>query len=72
MAIADQFRGFNLRDPGTMPPLPKLVLLFVVFALLLGAAYAVDWQGQWDDLQAQRAEEEKLKAEYKTKKTQAM
>lgn len=72
MAIADQFRGFNLRDPGTMPLLAKLVLLLGVFILLLGAAYAVDWRAQWEDLEAQRAEEARLKSEYRIKKTQAI
>lgn len=72
MAFADQFRRVNWRDPGTLPPLPKMVMLVAILAIVVGLAYVFDWKGQWEDLELGRAEEEKLKGEYKVKKTQAI
>ena len=72
MALNDQFRNVNWRDPGTMPPLPKLVMLVGIAALVLALAYVFDWQAQWEELEHKRGEEQKLKAEYKEKKTQAV
>jgi type IV pilus assembly protein PilO len=72
MAFADQFRRVNWRDPGTLPPLPKLVMLIAILAVVIGLAYVFDWKGQWEELENGRAEEEKLKGEYKAKKTQAI
>ncbi|MCU0896430.1 MAG: type 4a pilus biogenesis protein PilO [Burkholderiales bacterium] len=70
--LSDQFKNLNTRDPGSWPPLPKVVLLLVVFAAILAAAYFLDWQGQLDELEAGRAQEAKLKDEYVMKKAQAV
>jgi type IV pilus assembly protein PilO len=71
-ALSEQFRNLNARDPGSWPPLPKVVLLLVVFAAILAAAYFLDWQGQLEELDAGRAQEAKLKEEYVAKKAQAV
>ncbi|MBS1107729.1 MAG: pilO, partial [Deltaproteobacteria bacterium] len=71
-ALSEQFRNLNTRDPGGWPPLPKVVLLAVVFAAILVAAYFLDWQGQLEELDAGRAQEAKLKDEYVAKKAQAV
>jgi type IV pilus assembly protein PilO len=71
-ALSEQFRNLNTRDPGGWPPLPKVVLLAVVFAAILVAAYFLDWQGQLEELDAGRAQEVKLKDEYVAKKAQAV
>jgi type IV pilus assembly protein PilO len=71
-ALSEQFRNLNTRDPGGWPPLPKVVLLAVVFAAILVAAYFLDWQGQMEELDAGRAQEAKLKDEYVAKKAQAV
>ncbi|MCU0804526.1 MAG: type 4a pilus biogenesis protein PilO [Burkholderiales bacterium] len=71
-AFSEQFRNLNTRDPGSWPPLPKIVLLVAVFAAILAAAYFLDWQTQLEDLDAGRAQEAKLKDEYVAKKAQAV
>jgi type IV pilus assembly protein PilO len=70
--LSDQFKNLNTRDPGSWPPLPKVVLLLVVFAAILAAAYFLDWQSQLEELDAGRAQEAKLKDEYVGKKAQAV
>jgi type IV pilus assembly protein PilO len=70
--VLDQFKNLNTRDPGSWPPLPKLGLLVLLLAAILGVAYFFDWQGQLDELEAGRAQEAKLKAEYVDKKRQAV
>jgi type IV pilus assembly protein PilO len=71
-AVLEQFRNLNTRDPGGWPPLPKLALLSLLFALVLVAAYFVDWQSQLEELEAGRRQEAKLKQEYVDKKRQAV
>src|SRR5262245_42337570 len=70
--VVDQFRNLNTRDPGSWPPLPKLLLLVGILVGVLAIAYFVDWQGQLEELDAGRAQEEKLKKEYVEKKTRAV
>jgi type IV pilus assembly protein PilO len=70
--VLDQFKNLNTRDPGSWPPLPKLGLLLLLLVAILGVAYFFDWQGQLDELEAGRAQETKLKAEYVDKKKQAV
>ena len=70
--VLDQFKNLNTRDPGSWPPLPKLGLLLLLLVAILGVAYFFDWQGQLDELEAGRAQEAKLKAEYVDKKRQAV
>ena len=71
-AVLDQFKNLNTRDPGTWPPLPKLLLLTAALVGVLVLAYFVDWQGQLDELEAGRQQEAKLKQEYVDKKRQAV
>jgi|SRR5262245_48516638 len=70
--VLDQFRNLNTRDPGTWPPLPKLVLLSLLLVGILVAAYFIDWQGQLDELDRGRQQEATLKQEYVDKKRQAI
>jgi type IV pilus assembly protein PilO len=70
--VVDQFRNLNTRDPGTWPPLPKLLLLVAILIGVLVVAYFLDWQSQLEELEAGRAQEEKLKQEYVDKKRQAV
>jgi type IV pilus assembly protein PilO len=72
MAITDQFKYANWRDPGTLPALPKLAMLAGAALAVVVAGYAFDWRDQLGDLDAGRATEEKLKQEYKQKKGQAI
>ncbi|MGE5792781.1 MAG: type 4a pilus biogenesis protein PilO [Bacteroidota bacterium] len=70
--VVDQFRNLNTRDPGTWPPLPKLLLLVAILIGVLVVAYFLDWQSQLEELEAGRAQEAKLKQEYVDKKRQAV
>jgi type IV pilus assembly protein PilO len=70
--VLDQFKNLNARDPGAWPPLPKLGLLVLLLAVILVAAYFLDWQSQLEELEAGKALEVKLKDDYKSKKTQAV
>jgi type IV pilus assembly protein PilO len=72
IAVLDQFKNLNTRDPGSWPALPKLLLLLALLAAILVAAYFVDWQGQIEALEAGRAQEAQLKEQYKDKKRQAV
>jgi type IV pilus assembly protein PilO len=72
MALADQFRYANWRDPGTLPPLPKLAILLGAAAAVVIAGYTVDWRDQLGELDAGEAAEVKLKQEYQVKKAQAV
>ena len=70
--VLDQFKNLNTSDPGSWPALPKLGLLLLLLLVILVAAYFLDWQGQIEELEAGRAQETKLKAEYVDKKKQAV
>jgi len=72
IAVLDQFKNLNTRDPGSWPALPKLILLLALLAGILVAAYFFDWQGQIEQLDAGRAQEVQLKEQYKDKKRQAV
>lgn len=70
--VLDQFKNLNTSDPGSWPALPKLGLLLLLLIVILAVAYFFDWQGQLEELEAGRAQETKLKAEYVDKKKQAV
>ena len=70
--LLEQFKGLNPKDPGAWPPLPKALLLFVLLIGILVGAYFLDWSDQIEQLEAGRAQETKLKDEYKNKKQQSI
>jgi len=70
--FAEDFKYLNFKDPGTWPAIPKLVALIAILAAILAAAYALDWQGQLDELEAGKQQEAKLKEDYLNKKKQAV
>ena len=70
--LLEQFKGLNPKDPGAWPPLPKALLLLVLLIGILVAAYFLDWADQIEQLEAGRAQETKLKVEYRNKKQQAI
>jgi len=68
----DQFRNLNTRDPGAWPPAPKGGLLIFFLIGILAMGYFLDWQEEWESLEAGRAQEIKLKDEYVQKQQQAI
>jgi len=70
--LLEQFKGLDPKDPGVWPPLPKALLLLALLIGILVGAYFLDWSDQIEQLDAGRAEESKLKQEYKSKKQQSI
>ncbi len=69
---ASQFRGLNPNEPGQWPLLPKLA----VWALVAVAVVVLGWfllmQTSHEELDAERAKEPVLKADYRAKLAQAV
>ena len=70
--IKDQFSGLGGRHPGLWPAIPKSVLLFGIFAVMIGAVYALYSRTQIEELETGQKLEDTLKAEYKDKIKQAV
>lgn len=70
--VIEDFRRLNPNDVGTWPTLPKVIVLFVLFALLIAAGWWFVWQDRIDSLEAKHNEEVKLKEEFLSKKRQAV
>lgn len=71
-SIAEDFRALDPKDPGAWPLVPRIVVLAGLFVLLVAAAAWFGWQVQYEDLEAKRQEEAKLKEDWLTKKKQAI
>lgn len=70
--IADDFKRTNWKDPGTWSFAPKLLVLLAVLAAIPAAGYVGIWQDQIAEVERGRAQELKLKDDYKGKKAQAI
>lgn len=68
----EDLRHLKFHDVGNWPLLPKILILVGIFIAILGVGYFVDWNSQWDALNGQRAEEDKLKQQYADKKSKAI
>lgn len=71
-ALAEDFRTLDPKDPGLWPLAPKIVILFAIFLVALGAAGWFGWRVQWEDLMRKEEQEAKLKEEWASKKRQAI
>jgi len=69
--FGDQFRGLNPNDPSVWPPVPRYALCVVVTALVLVALWFVWLSGSNDALEAERAKEVALRADFQKKVGQA-
>jgi type IV pilus assembly protein PilO len=70
--LSRQFRGLNTRDPGTWPLVPRITAVLGLFAVIILAGWYFYWTGQIQTLEADRAEELKLKEQYQSKLRQAI
>ena len=68
----DDLRRLNLRDAGNWPPLPKALVLGVVFLVIVGAGAFLDWRDQLEALDKVQDEEVKLRQAYAEKKAKAV
>jgi type IV pilus assembly protein PilO len=71
-AVAEDFRTLDPKDPGAWPLVPRIVILAGMFLALIGAAAWFGWQVQYEELDAKRQEEIKLKDDWLGKKKQAV
>lgn len=71
-AIAEDFRTLDPKDPGLWPLVPRIVILVGMFMALMAAAAWFGWQVQYEELDAKRQEEVKLKDDWLAKKKQAI
>ena len=69
--FADQFRGLNPNDPSVWPAIPRYALCVLVTILVLAALWFVWLTNSHDMLDAERAKEVTLRADYQKKVAQA-
>lgn len=69
---ASQFRGLNSREPGQWPALPKICTWMLAAAVMVVAGWFGLLSGADDELEAERAKEPALKADYRAKLGQAV
>ncbi|MFA7666867.1 MAG: type 4a pilus biogenesis protein PilO, partial [Burkholderiaceae bacterium] len=70
-ALRGQFEGLRERHPGLWPSLPKAVLLALIFAAVMGAAWLLYWKGQLEALERDRSQETQLRSQFADKVRQA-
>ena len=66
------FQTLDPKDPGLWPLAPKILILVGLFGALIGSAWWFGWNVQIEELDGKVAEQEKLKEDWKGKKTQAV
>ncbi len=69
---ASQFRNLNPNEPGQWPALPKVFAFAAVAALVVVAGWFLLLTAEHDNLEAERAKEPTLKADYRAKLAQAV
>lgn len=67
----EQFRNLDPNRPGEWPLLVKALALLLVVALVSGAAWYFQWDGQKQRLDRVTAEERELRREFETKQRRA-
>lgn len=69
--FGDQFRGLNPNDPSVWPAVPRYALCVAVTLLVVGALWFLWLTNSNDELEAERAKEVALRADYQTKVAKA-
>lgn len=69
MDLAAQFRGADWRNPATLPPVPKFLLLFLTAAVAVLVVWLLLVRDQLTELESRQQEEEKHRAEFVDKTT---
>ena len=70
--VLSQFRGLNPNDPSSWPIVPRAALFLAVIVLIVTALWFAWLTGSADELQAEQAKEAVLRADFKSKLTQAV
>jgi type IV pilus assembly protein PilO len=68
----DDIRRLNLKDAGSWPVLPKIVVLALLFVAIVAAGAFFDWKDQWESLERVQGEEVQLREQYTEKKAKAV
>lgn len=71
MKLAD-LKNLNPKKPGAWPWPAKIIAFAVIFVGVVLAGALLIWQGQWDELTKNKAEEDQLKENFLIKKRQAI
>ena len=67
-----QFKGLNRNDPGQWPLLPRLAAFLAVILIVLAAGWMLLLTDAYGALESERAREPQLKADYRSKLSQAV
>lgn len=70
--LGGQFQNLDPKDPSLWPDIPRYCLYFVTVALSVTVLWYIWLNGYEEELLAEQATEEKLKAEYKVKLAKAV
>jgi len=70
--LIEDFKTLDPKDPGVWPLGPRIVILAAMFLALIFVAGWFGWQVQYEELEAKRLEESKLKEDWLSKKKQAV
>jgi type IV pilus assembly protein PilO len=68
----DDLRRLDPKKIGSWPIAPKLGTLLITLLLIIGASYYFDWQHQIEQIDSEKAKEEKLRTTFIDKKKQAI
>lgn len=68
----DELRRLDPKKIGSWPAGPKVGVLAIAFAAIMGAAYWFDWSAQNEQIASETAKEEQLKKTFIEKKTEAL
>ncbi|HEX5362648.1 MAG TPA: type 4a pilus biogenesis protein PilO [Gallionella sp.] len=72
MMNLDELKNLNPKNPGAWPWPAKILAFLVLFLSVVAAGAFLDWQEQWNSLQAIKREEQTLKDTFLVKKKQAI
>lgn len=72
MMNLDDLKNLNPKTPGAWPWLAKLLTFAMIFIGVVAAGALLDWQDQWDSLNAAKTQEDTLKETFLSKKRQAV
>jgi type IV pilus assembly protein PilO len=72
MNLLEELRNVDPKTPGSWPWLVKITALVAMFIFIVAMGAALDWQGEWANLQSARQQEQTLRESYLTKKREAI
>lgn len=70
--LIDDFKNLDPKDPGVWPTLPRAIILLGILLFVVAVGWWFGWSTQIEDLNEKVQQEEKLKEEWRDKKSQAV